>query len=83
MEVHVICNEYMIFTSPADELINGKALNKLVHKIQKESSMTPWENICAEIYCCCKENLYFIYPDEPKIYLADYALPFLKEYFTD
>ena len=41
------------------------------------------KNFCAEIYSCPKENLYFIYPDEPKIYLAGYALPFLGEYFTD
>ena len=83
MEVQIVCNKFMILTSPAEELVCGDELNKLVHKIQKDSSIPTWENFYTEIYSCCKENLYFIYPDEPKIYFAAYALPFLGEYFTD
>ena len=83
MKLQIISDKFMIFTSPAEVLICGDALNKLVHKIQKENAISSGDNIRVEIYSCNKENLYFIYPNDVKIYLAEYALPFLGEYFTD
>ena len=83
MKLQIISDKFMIFTSPAEVLVCGDALNKLVHKIQKENAISSWDNIRAEIYGCAKENLYFIYPENMKICLAEYVLPFLGEYFTD
>ena len=83
MDVQIICDKYIVLSSTASELICGKELKKFVHKMQKDNHMILWENICAEIYSTGRENLYFIYPDELKIYIAWYALPFLGDYFED
>ena len=57
MKLQIISDKFMILTSPAEELIYGEALSKLVHKIQEDNDKSMWDCICAEIYSCTKENL--------------------------
>jgi len=84
MKLHILSSRFIIFTLPSHEYNANVSIKGIVHRIQRENSMPIWNKIRADVFSSEKECLYIVYPDEiQKISLASYALPYLRDYFTE
>ena len=84
MDIKLVSNKYIIFTSNKEEILDGNRIKEYVHNILKQNSITNWGKIIIDMFSCRKENLYLAYPEESiDIRFASYAFPYISEYFTD
>ena len=84
MVIYVLCEKYAAFSPDCGAELGIDEAEKLLRKLLDDRNITPWKRIHIDVYGIPGQSLYIAYPEaEMKIRLAEYALPFIEEYFTE
>lgn len=84
MEIYTVCSRCAAFSIPGSSILSENDAEKLVRYLLKDKLLDQWECIHFDVFTSNDMILYLAYPEKAmKIRLADYALPFLGEYFTE
>ncbi len=84
MEIYAVCSQYMAFSVSTKNLLNEDESEKFIRELLRKNMLSQWKNIHIDVFANEDTALYIAYPEPGiEIRLADYALPFIKEYFTE
>ena len=84
MKIHAISNSCAAFSLPLNELVGEDDMEKLCRRIIENHKLKPWPGMNIDVFTNSDTALCLAYPAKcGKIHIAPYALPYLKEYFTE
>ena len=80
MDIYTAGPEGVAVYAPEKTDLTPAEAGELVRRALEESGLPVWESVEADIYCGCGGCLVLARPgQETRVYIADYALPFLPE----
>lgn len=84
MKIICLTSSCVAFTAEKNEYISENDAKALIDAEFEKRSIKKWSKINVDFFCCGGEKLYIARPEmRLEIRLAEYALPFLTEYFTE
>lgn len=84
MKIHAVCQNYIVFSSTENEIMNETETKDFVRKQLQEKLIPSWNNISIEVFTGSGEALYLAHPiDSLKISIAPFLLPYMRDYFTE
>ncbi len=84
MTVHSVCERYAAFSVSSSETFNVRDIGTTLRNILMMNNIKPWSQIHVDVFSGGDETMYLAYPENGlSISIAPYALPFIKEYFTE
>ena len=84
MKIYCVNSACAAFSAEAGEKLDKDSAAKLVEGLLKEKRLEKWHKTNIDVFAAKNARLYLAYHgEEIKINIADYALPFLSEYFTE
>jgi len=84
MKIYCLNESCAAFSAEKGEILCCAEAEKLIRSLITQNNMVQWVGMSVDVFCCEEEYLYVARPlNEIKIRLADYALPFISEYFTE
>lgn len=80
MDIYTASPQMVAVYSPERTDMTPPEAGRLVRRALEESGLPAWERVEADIYCGCGGSLILARPGQKtRVYIADYALPFLPE----
>ena len=84
MTIHTISKNCAAFSLPLGELGSKDDMERLCRREMEKHKLKPWRSMHIDIFTSSDTALCLAYPKEyEEIHLAPYAIPFLREYFTE
>ncbi len=84
MNICLINDRYIVFSVESEKTMDKFEAEAVVRSLLHDKGLPYWKKIHIDMFSSRESILYIAYPEVVLSFsLADYALPFLKEYFTE
>lgn len=84
MKVYAVNRKCVAFSMSRNAVINKSEAEFLVKRMLKQHGLLAWKHIRIDMFAFNDIALYLAYPDNRiEISIADYALPYIIDYFTE
>lgn len=84
MDYRIISENFVTVLIHKGESITVEEARQAVRHALTVCGYTPWQNMSLELFEGQDGDLLMASPEkEPEVFIADYALTFIEEYFTD